>query len=94
MGASNNAQGQNAGARQQINQQSTQALQRLMMYLSQNPNPLQGAPNPTAPPGSVGTGTPMGGGAPGPGSTMNPAQTQQLMTALQGMSGAQRPPGQ
>jgi hypothetical protein len=60
MGSSNNAQGQNAGARQQINQQTTQAMQRLMMYLSQNPNPLQGAPAPTPPPGA-----PSGGGLPG-----------------------------
>jgi hypothetical protein len=49
MGASNNAQGQNAGARQQINQQTTQAGQRLMEYLSQNPGILQGVPPPQAP---------------------------------------------
>jgi hypothetical protein len=50
VGASNNAQGQNAGARQQINQQTTQAMQRLMQYLQANPNPLQGAAPPTPPP--------------------------------------------
>jgi hypothetical protein len=55
MGASNNAQGQNAGARQQINQQTTQALQRLMMYLGQNPS---------APPGAGFM--PGAGGMPGP----------------------------
>jgi hypothetical protein len=86
MGASNNAQGQNAGARQQINQQTTQALQRLMTYLGQNGS---------QPPG--GAFTPGGGGPPGmptsggPGmagqTPMNPQQIQALMQSLQTSGG-------
>jgi hypothetical protein len=61
MGSSNNAAGQNAGARQQIDQQTTQAMQRLMQYLGQNP--VQ------PPPGSITPGTqsaPGGMGQPRP----------------------------
>src|SRR5271156_6127340 len=79
MGSSNNAQGQNAGARQQVNQQTTQAMQRLMMYLSQNPNPLQGAPAPTPPPGA-----PSGGALPG---TAAPQGQQPRMGGMPAMQG-------
>jgi hypothetical protein len=77
MGASNNAQGQNAGARQQIDQQTTQAMQRLMQYLSKNQaQPPPGGVTPGAggaPAPAFGGGTGVGGGAPATPGTINRA---------------------
>lgn len=85
MGASNNAQGQNAGARQQIDQQTTQAMQRLMQYLQANPNPLQGAAPPTPPP--------QQGGLPGTAGGSIASISPQSAVTQPGMGGVSGGPG-
>jgi hypothetical protein len=57
MPSTNNAAGQNKGATQQINQQTTQAMQRLMEYLGQNqaqPPPGSVTPGQLSTPGAMG----------------------------------------